>query len=109
VFVWDAGYWAPDVGFYGGINYGFGYFGVGYLGGYWSNGAFYNRSVNNISVNITNVYNKTVINNTTINRVSYNGGYGGHRAPNPCGVGCSPESPQAADTLANATTAGGPR
>src|SRR5215472_4635668 len=29
-FVWNAGYWGPTVGFYGGINYGFGYTGVGY-------------------------------------------------------------------------------
>jgi len=26
---WHAGYWGPHVGFYGGINYGFGYGGVG--------------------------------------------------------------------------------
>ncbi|HEY6290393.1 MAG TPA: hypothetical protein VI455_02380 [Terriglobia bacterium] len=78
-FLWHAGYWGPHVGFYGGINYGFGYLGVGYLGGYWNNGNFfYNRAVNNISTtNITNVYNKTVINNVTVNRVSYNGGNGG--------------------------------
>ena len=62
-----TGYWGPQVGFYGGINYGFGYIGVGYFGGYWNDGAFnYNRAVNNISTtNITNVYNKTVVNNIT--------------------------------------------
>src|SRR5208282_2159074 len=67
------------VGFYGGVNYGFGYGGVGYEGGYWNNGAFYyNRSVNNVNVtNIHNVYNKTVINGTRVNHVSYNGGAGG--------------------------------
>jgi hypothetical protein len=27
---WHHGYWGPHVGFYGGINYGFGYFGRGY-------------------------------------------------------------------------------
>ena len=27
---WHAGYWGPHVGFYGGINYGFGYGGVGF-------------------------------------------------------------------------------
>ena len=26
----NAGYWGPHVGFYGGINYGYGYGGVGY-------------------------------------------------------------------------------
>jgi hypothetical protein len=78
VFVFHEGYWGPHIGFYGGINYGFGYVGVGYEGGYWNNGAFfYNRSVNNVR-SVTNVYNKTVIvNNVTINNVSFNGGEGG--------------------------------
>ncbi len=50
-YAWNEGYWGPTVGFYGGINYGFGYGGFGYGGGYWNNGAFYyNRSVNNIDV-----------------------------------------------------------
>ncbi|WP_407177471.1 YXWGXW repeat-containing protein [Bradyrhizobium sp. STM 3562] len=78
VYAWNAGYWGPRVGFYGGVNYGFGYGGVGYEGGHWDNGAFaYNRTVNNFgSVNVTNVYEKTVINNN-ITRVSFNGGNGG--------------------------------
>src|SRR5882724_4364814 len=79
LFIWHLGYWGPHVGFYGGVNYGYGYGGRGYEGGYWEGGRmYYNRSVNNISnTNITNVYNKTVINNVTVNRVSYNGGNGG--------------------------------
>jgi hypothetical protein len=78
-FIFHVGFWGPHIGFYGGINYGFGYFGTGFEGGYWQGGHFfYNRSVNNINVtNIHNVYNKTVINDTTVNRVSYNGGEGG--------------------------------
>ncbi len=82
-FVFYDGYWAPQVGFYGGINYGFGYFGDGYVGGRWDNGQFYyNRAVSNVSVtNIRNVYNNTtVVNNTTVTRVSYNGGTGGINA-----------------------------
>jgi WXXGXW repeat (2 copies) len=77
-FVFYDGYWGPHVGFYGGINYGFGYFGDGYEGGRWDNGRFfYNRSVNNVNiVNIHNVYNTTIINNN-VNRTSYNGGRGG--------------------------------
>jgi hypothetical protein len=77
VFVFNQGYWGPQVGFYGGINYGFGYVGVGYAG-YWNNGAFlYNRSVNNVG-SVTSVYNKTVIiNNISVSHVSYNGGEGG--------------------------------
>lgn len=82
-YLFHEGYWGSHIGFYGGVNYGFGYGGVGYEGGYWNHGAFaYNRTVNNINVtNVHNVYNKTVIvNNTTINRVSYNGGTGGVQA-----------------------------
>ncbi len=77
-FIFYEGYWGPQVGFYGGIAYGFGYYGHGYEGGRWNHGQFYyNRSVNNINVtNIHNVYN-TTINNTTVSHVSYNGGNGG--------------------------------
>src|SRR5712671_3245340 len=82
IYAWNGGYWGPRIGFYGGVNYGFGYTGVGYAGGYWSGGVFsYNRTVNNFgSVNITNVYNKTVINNTNVTNVSFNGGAGGTAA-----------------------------
>ncbi len=77
VYAWNGGYWGPTVGFYGGVNYGFGYGGVGFAGGEWRGGVFaYNRSVNNFgTVNITNVYNKTVIVNN--NHVAFNGGAGG--------------------------------
>ncbi len=83
VYIWHAGYWGEHVGFYGGVNYGFGYGGIGFEGGYWQHGTFfYNRSVNRIpaSVHITNVYNRTVVNNVTVNRVSFNGGNGGIQA-----------------------------
>ena len=79
-YLFHRGFWGPHIGFYGGVNYGFGYTGSGYHGGYWQGRNFYyNRSVNNINTTrITNVYNRTVVvNNTTINRVSYNGGRGG--------------------------------
>ena len=71
-----------DIGFYGGVNYGFGYVGVGYEGGHWENGAFaYNRTVNNFgSVAITNVYEKTVVVEPGASRVSFNGGSGGTTA-----------------------------
>src|SRR5579875_2937064 len=79
VYVWHRGYWGPHVGFYGGINYGFGYTGVGFVGGYWRGGAFfYNRAVANVTrIHVTNVYNQTVIRNVSVTRVSYNGGAGG--------------------------------
>jgi hypothetical protein len=67
------------VGFYGGINYGFGFFGVGFEGGRWQGRQFfYNRYASNVNVTVIhNVYNTTVINQTTVNRISYNGGEGG--------------------------------
>ena len=33
-----SGYWGPHVGFYGGVNYGFGYMGIGFAGGEWRGG-----------------------------------------------------------------------
>jgi WXXGXW repeat (2 copies) len=60
---WNAGYWGPTVGYYGGINYGFGYFGTGFYGGYWGGGRFwYNRPYNNIGWGhgFHNVYNTPV-------------------------------------------------
>ncbi len=76
-FVFHEGYWGPHIGFYGGVNYGFGYGGTGFEGGYWRGNTFaYNRSVTNVNVNVTNVYNKTVVVNN-VNRVSFNGGAGG--------------------------------
>jgi hypothetical protein len=78
-YVFYSGYWAPEVGFYGGIDYGYGYTGEGYAGGRWDHGAFfYNRAVNNIAnVTISNVYNQTVVVNNNARNVSYNGGNGG--------------------------------
>ncbi len=72
------GYWGPHIGFYGGIDYGFGYIGFGYQGGYWNGNVFdYNRTVNNVNVTVVrNVY-VYKITNVTVNRVSYNGGTGG--------------------------------
>jgi len=82
-FVFNQGYWGPTVGFYGGVNYGFGYTGNGYWGGRWSGNTFqYNTAVTRV--------NKTVINNTYVNnsftrnvnanRTSFNGGTGGIKA-----------------------------
>ena len=81
-FVFHEGYWGPVVGFYGGINYGYGYLGRGYEGGRWDGGRFYyNRAVNNINVTVIhNVYNTKVVNNFNSPRVSYNGGNGGVNA-----------------------------
>ncbi|MGD1098186.1 MAG: hypothetical protein ABSB35_40135 [Bryobacteraceae bacterium] len=79
-YFFNQSYWGASVGFYGGINYGFGYFGNGYEGGRWENGRFfYNTAVNRLDANsIHNVYNTRV--NENVNRVSYNGGEGGINA-----------------------------
>lgn len=77
-YIFVPGYWGPTVGFYGGIDYGYGYSGAGYDGGYWLNGVFfYNRAVNNFGgVHIGNVFNRPVVDRFH-NRVSFNGGQGG--------------------------------
>ncbi|MGB8655481.1 MAG: YXWGXW repeat-containing protein [Candidatus Acidiferrales bacterium] len=80
-YFWHGGYWGPHVGFYGGINYGFGYGGVGFVGGEWRHGVFaYNTAITHVDTTVIhNTYvNRTVIvNNTTVNRTSFNGGTGG--------------------------------
>jgi hypothetical protein len=89
-YIFNAGYWGPHVGFYGGINYGFGYTSNGYFGGEWHGRDFaYNESAfhpgffHGGGVHVTNVYNRTIVNNTTINRVSFNGPNGIQARPNP--------------------------
>jgi hypothetical protein len=75
-YVWNAGYWGPTVGFYGGINYGFGYFGSGFVGGRWEGNAFhYNTAVWHVDPAVHNTYaDPSVINNRGANnRISYNG------------------------------------
>jgi hypothetical protein len=76
-YAWHPGYWGPHVGFYGGVNYGFGYTGIGFGGGMWVGEHFsYNTAVTNVNTTVIhNTYvNKTVINNnTTVNRNSFNG------------------------------------
>ena len=86
LYAWHAGYWGPHVGFYGGINYGFGYGGVGFVGGHWGGGGFvYNSAVLNVGAGFHNTYvDRTVINNTTIvnNHTSFNGPGGVTAQPN---------------------------
>ena len=83
VYVWHSGYWGRHVGFYGGIDYGFGYFGVGYAGGYWDRGAFYyNTAVTNVNVNIVRTtYSRPVAQNATVTHVSFNGPSGINARP----------------------------
>jgi hypothetical protein len=75
------GYWGPRVGFYGGIDYGYGYNGYGFFGGRWNGGIFaYNSLVVNFGGrHFDNVYRQNVTRHND-NHVSFNGGNGGVRA-----------------------------
>ncbi len=75
-YMFHAGYWGSEVGYYGGIYYGYGYGGRGYYGGNWSGGRFrYNTAV--VRVNVTVVHNtfvdRTVVQANPPSRVSFNG------------------------------------
>ncbi len=80
---WHPGYWGSRIGYYGGINYGFGYFGNGFYGGRWDKGHFmYNSSVWRVDKSIHNTYidKVNIVNNT--NRASFNGEKGVAYRPN---------------------------
>ena len=80
-YVYYPGYWGNEVGFYGGINYGYGYGGDGYGGGRWQDGHFfYNTAVNN--VNPGSIHNRYADASFSRNAgdVSFNGGNGGVQA-----------------------------
>ena len=72
---WNDGYWADSVGFYGGINYGYGYYGNGFVGGYWQGDNFvYNTAVVNVNtVVIKNVYVNREVVRTVRSRIAFNG------------------------------------
>ena len=101
-YAWHGGYWGPHVGFYGGINYGYGYGGVGFVGGEWRGGAFhYNTAVTNVNTTVIhNTYvNNTVVNNTTVvNRTSFNGGTGGVTATPTAAEQAAAKEPHTAPT-----------
>jgi len=62
LYVWHLGHWGPHVGYYGGINYGFGYPGTGFVGGRWEGGHFfYNREVSNVGERFQNTYRERVL------------------------------------------------
>jgi hypothetical protein len=87
-YMFYPGYWGSHIGFYGGINYGFGYVGFGYEGGYWNSGRFFYNSVyNHVNTRVVrNVYSYHA--NVRVNsyhganglRPSYRGGPGGTQA-----------------------------
>ncbi len=76
LYMWHPGYWGTMVGFYGGIDYGFGYTGYGYHGGYWDHDRFfYNRAVNRIEGRrFDHVYYRREDVHPRGGRVSYYGG-----------------------------------
>jgi hypothetical protein len=62
VYVWHKGYWGSHVGYYGGVNYGFGYTGSGFSGGRWENGHFfYNRAASSVGAGFHNSYREEVV------------------------------------------------
>jgi hypothetical protein len=84
-YAYYPGYWGAVVGYYGGVDYGWGYNGRGYYGGRWQNNhLYYNGAANNLgSVHVTNLYREDTP-NWTRDRTSYSGGPGGLRvAPTP--------------------------
>jgi hypothetical protein len=80
-YLWHLGYWGTHVGFYGGINYGYGYGGSGYDGGRWNGRVFsYNRAYNNVNPTVVRSVYSTRAANYHVNNVahvSYSGGRGG--------------------------------
>ncbi len=85
LYVFHDGYWGSRVGYYGGVNYGFGYFGFGFAGGRWHGHEFeYNTAVMRVDERrIRNTYrDRDVIDRYTVargSRAAYNGGPGGIR------------------------------
>ena len=82
-YLFFRGHWGRHIGYYGGINYGYGYGGEGYEGGYWRGHDFnYNRTVNNINPGaIHNIYDYRVVNNDRGRRMAFNGPQGVQAMP----------------------------
>ena len=90
LYVFHPGYWGMHVGYYGGVNYGFGYMGIGFVGGMWRGHDFvYNTAVMRVDeryVHTTYVDRTIVERNTIINdrHVAFSGGREGiHHDPAP--------------------------
>jgi hypothetical protein len=83
MYVFHDGYWGPHVGYYGGVNYGFGYMGIGFAGGEWRGGVFaYNTAVVHVNETVihTTYVDRTVVERNTVvnnNHVAFSGGPGG--------------------------------
>jgi WXXGXW repeat (2 copies) len=89
-YAFHDGYWGPQVGYYGGVNYGYGYMGVGFVGGEWRGNEFaYNTAVMHVNRTVvhTTYINETIVRERTIvneNHVAYTGGpHGIRHEPSP--------------------------
>ncbi len=80
-YVFHTGYWGNSIGFYGGIDYGYGYGGVGFVGGNWYGGHFrYNTAIVRVNSRFHYVYvDRTVYRERGRERYSFNG-HGGYTA-----------------------------
>ncbi len=87
VYVFHPGRWGSTVGYYGGINYGFGYSGRGYNGGHWVGDSFaYNTAVNHVGATVAHhTYSESVSTPALRGGPSYAGAShaGGTQAPLP--------------------------
>lgn len=82
---WNDGYWGPEVGFYGGVDYGFGYPGQGFYGGMWQGNTFrYNVVVWHVGGGFHNIYRAPVAwHSPWHTRASFNGQGGIPARPTP--------------------------
>jgi len=87
LYVFRDGYWGPHVGYYGGVNYGFGFGGIGFAGGEWRGGVFaYNTAIVHVNETVihTTYVNRTIVEQNTVvanSHVAYSGGPGGINHP----------------------------
>src|ERR1700691_76610 len=114
VFVFHPGYWGSTVGFYGGVNYGYGYFGSGYSGGHWIGDSFaYNSAVNHLNPAVAHhTYAESVPNQGARGVLSYSGRPPGGAAARTVSTRQSPSravSKSATTTIVQRTTEHAPK
>ena len=100
-YAFHRGYWGSEVGFYGGIDYGYGYTGAGYRGGRWQGDQFYyNAAVNNLGgMSITTVFTQPIARTYGASRTSFNGDGGVQTRPTPAELAAA-DAPHVAPTSA---------
>jgi hypothetical protein len=103
VFVFHPGHWGSTVGFYGGINYGYGYLGNGYAGGHWIGNSFaYNNAVNHLSPAVAHhTYAESIPNQGSRGGLDYTGRPLG---TTPQAVSPRPSPPRSVNKPATTTT-----